>query len=92
MDKVDWKFVLVLALHLMAVGVMYGKITAEVAGIGERSLESRIVIEEVRRSLANIGVKLAAVEAGREEGSRIMVDMGRRMERLEGDVWGRKGR
>lgn len=84
-DKVDWKFALVLALHLMAVGVMYGRITSEVSNISAIAIESKLAIDGIRRTVGSIEVGLASLEAGRGE-------LSRRVDRLEAEAWGREKR
>lgn len=74
MDKIDWKFAIVLILHLLAVGTMYGRITSEVTTMGSTIAELKDDLKKVKSSTEDTSRNVAlAVERGKDNSDRIKV-------------------
>lgn len=89
MDKVDWKFVLVLAVHLLAVGVMYGRMSAQQDVITEKVSESKLSIDGLRLSVDAFSNKMAILETQRSSDAKAIADNASRLNQLEREYWDR---
>lgn len=71
-DKLDWKFAIVLILHLLAVGAMYGRITTEVSTMGAAISELKEDVKRVKATTEDTSRSVAImVEKSKDNSERI---------------------
>ena len=75
-NRLDWKFTLVLALHLLAVGAMYGSITSKVSSTEAVVNKIELKLDDMKRSVDDTRLDVAGLK-----------EVKTRLDRLEGSLW-----
>lgn len=87
MEKIDWKLMAVLGVHLLAVGTMYGRITSDVTRTGDAVHELKASVEDVRKLIDVSSIQIATLAEGRKSDLANDEAVRQRLSRIESSIW-----
>lgn len=85
--KLDWKFILVLAIHLIAVGAMYGRITLQVDNTQTSITEVKKSLDEVKSKVDDGVDQVHNLTLSRKFDAEAAADLKSRISKIEDSLW-----
>lgn len=86
-DKLDVKLILVLCVHLLAVGVMYGRITSDISTMKETLAGYNESFSALALSVSSLKTDLATIVGERRQEAATTQEIKERLLRLEQSTW-----